>query len=151
MGSCVSHVSLIVWAKSKDSVHKPQFLKRRERRAKADRTEVLLLTTLAPYHSATPAHIPMSNMTQICQSAAGQAEVHQQGVVDEVCGSQARVATVQTAQLGELTGRKHVTAEEGGAVTSAAVGTVEATHQFIIPLRTLKSAVTHVSGLDTDF
>ena len=36
--------SLIVWAKSQDSVHKPQFLKRRERRAEADRTEVLLLT-----------------------------------------------------------------------------------------------------------
>ena len=42
--------SLIVWAKSQDSVHKPQFLKRRERRAEADRTEVLLLTSQAPYH-----------------------------------------------------------------------------------------------------
>ena len=33
MGSCVSHcnVSLIVWAKSQDSVRKPQFLKRREK------------------------------------------------------------------------------------------------------------------------
>ena len=30
------NVSLIVWAKSRDSVHKPQFLKRRERRAEAD-------------------------------------------------------------------------------------------------------------------
>ena len=32
VGSCVSHfnVSLIVWAKSQDSVHKPQFLKRKE-------------------------------------------------------------------------------------------------------------------------
>ena len=47
-------VSLIVWAKSQDSVHKPQFL--RERRAEADRTEVLLLTSLAPYRWATPAH-----------------------------------------------------------------------------------------------
>ena len=37
------NVSLIVWARSQDSVHKPQFLKRRERRAEADRTEVLLL------------------------------------------------------------------------------------------------------------
>ena len=42
--------SLIVWAKSQDSVHKRQFLKRRERRAEADRTEVLLLTSQAPYH-----------------------------------------------------------------------------------------------------
>ena len=42
VGSCVSHfnVSLIVWAKSRDSVHKPQFLKRRE---------VLLLTSQALY------------------------------------------------------------------------------------------------------
>ena len=48
--------SLSVWAKSQDSVHKPQFLKRRERRAEADRTEVLLLTSQAPYHWATPAH-----------------------------------------------------------------------------------------------
>ena len=57
-GSCVSHfnVSLIVWAKSQDSVHKPQFLKRRERRAEADRTKVLLLTSQAPYRSATAAH-----------------------------------------------------------------------------------------------
>ena len=39
------NVSLIVWAKSQDSVHKPQFLKRKER-AEADRTEVLLLTSL---------------------------------------------------------------------------------------------------------
>ena len=43
------NISLIVWAKSLDSVHKPQFLKRREGRAEADRTEVLLLTSLAPY------------------------------------------------------------------------------------------------------
>ena len=42
------NVSLIVWEKSQDSVHKPQFLKRRERRAEADRTEVFLLTSLAP-------------------------------------------------------------------------------------------------------
>ena len=50
------NVSLIVWAKSQDSVHKPQFLKRREGRAEADRTEVLLLTSLAPYRWATPAY-----------------------------------------------------------------------------------------------
>ena len=51
VGNCVSHfnVSLIVQAESQESVHKPQFLKRRERRAKVDRTEVLLLTSLAPY------------------------------------------------------------------------------------------------------
>ena len=48
------NVSLIVWAKSQNSVHKPQFLKRS--RAEADRTEVLLLTSLAPYRQATPAH-----------------------------------------------------------------------------------------------
>ena len=48
VGSYLSHfnVSLIVWAKSQDSVRKPQF--GRERRAEADRTEVLLLTSLAP-------------------------------------------------------------------------------------------------------
>ena len=59
VGSCVSHfnVSLIVRAKSQDSVHKPRFLKRRERRAKADRIEVLLLTSQAPYCQATPAHV----------------------------------------------------------------------------------------------
>ena len=35
LGSCVSHfnVSLIVWAKSQDSVRKPQFLKRKESRS----------------------------------------------------------------------------------------------------------------------
>ena len=57
VGSCVSHfnVSLIVWAKSQDSVRKPQFFRRRERRAEADRTEVPLLTSLAPYRSATSA------------------------------------------------------------------------------------------------
>ena len=38
-GSCVSHfnVSLIVWAKSQDSVHKPQFLKRKESRSGSKR------------------------------------------------------------------------------------------------------------------
>ena len=43
VGSCVSlfNVSLIAWAKLQDSVHKPQ--------AEADRTEVLLLTSQAPY------------------------------------------------------------------------------------------------------
>ena len=50
------NVSLIVWAKSQDSAHKPQFLKRRERRDETDRTKVLLLTSLAPYRLATPAH-----------------------------------------------------------------------------------------------
>ena len=45
-----------MWATSQDSVHKPQVLRRRERRAEADRTEVLLLTSQAPYRSATPAH-----------------------------------------------------------------------------------------------
>ena len=47
--AAVSHfnVSLIVCAKSQDSVYKPQML--RDRRAEADRTEVLLLTSLAPY------------------------------------------------------------------------------------------------------
>ena len=35
VGSCVSHseLSLIVWAKSQDSVHKPQFLKRKKSRS----------------------------------------------------------------------------------------------------------------------
>ena len=44
-GSCVSHfnASLLVWAKTQEGVHKPQFLKGREMRAEADRTEVLLL------------------------------------------------------------------------------------------------------------
>ena len=48
--SCVSlfNVLVIVRAKSQDSVHKPQFLKRRERRAEPDRTKVLLLTSQAP-------------------------------------------------------------------------------------------------------
>ena len=50
------NVSLIVWAKSQDSVQKSQFLNRRERRAKADRTKVLLLTSQAPYRWPTPAH-----------------------------------------------------------------------------------------------
>ena len=50
-GSCVSHfnISLIVWAKPQDSVHKPQFLKRREKRAEEDGTKVLLLTSQAPH------------------------------------------------------------------------------------------------------
>ena len=39
VGSCVSHfnVSLAVWAKSQDSVHKPQFLKRKESRSGSNR------------------------------------------------------------------------------------------------------------------
>ena len=49
------NVSFIAWEKSQDSVHKPQFLGR-ERRAEADRTEVLPLTSLAPYRWTTPAH-----------------------------------------------------------------------------------------------
>ena len=50
-GSRVSdfNVSLIVWAKSQDGVHKPQFLKRRERTAEADRTKVRLFTSQALY------------------------------------------------------------------------------------------------------
>ena len=49
VGSCLRHfnVSLIVWAKSQDSVHKPRFLKRKESRR--DLTEVLLLSSLSPY------------------------------------------------------------------------------------------------------
>ena len=63
VGSCVSHfnVSLTVWAKSQDSVHKSFFFLK-EKRAEADRTEVLLLNSLAPYLSATPAH----NRKQYC-------------------------------------------------------------------------------------
>ena len=39
VGSCVSHlkVSLIVWTKSRDSVHKPQILKRKESRSGSNR------------------------------------------------------------------------------------------------------------------
>ena len=37
------NVSLIVWVKSQDSVHKPQCLKRRERRAEANRTSAGLM------------------------------------------------------------------------------------------------------------
>ena len=39
VGSCVSHfnVSWIVWAKSEDSVHKPQLLKRKESRSGSNR------------------------------------------------------------------------------------------------------------------
>ena len=50
VGSGMRHfnVSLIMRAKSQDSVDKPPFFLR-ERRAEADRTEVLLLTSLAPY------------------------------------------------------------------------------------------------------
>ena len=50
------NVSVIVWAKSQDSVHKLPFFGR-ERRAEADRTEVLLLTSLAPLplgHTGSP-------------------------------------------------------------------------------------------------
>ena len=53
------NISLIVRAKSQDSVHKPQCFKRRERRAKADQTKVLLLTSQAPYrrpHQLTTRH-----------------------------------------------------------------------------------------------
>ena len=65
------NVSLTVWAKSQDSVHKPQFLKRRERRADADRTEVLLLTSLAPYRWATPAHSLASGACSTFKPGAG--------------------------------------------------------------------------------
>ena len=39
VGCCVSHfnVSFTVWAKSQDSVHKPQFLKRKESRSGSNR------------------------------------------------------------------------------------------------------------------
>ena len=49
-GSFVSHlnVSLVVWAKSQDSVHKPQIFEEKEE-PKRDRTEVLPLTSQAPY------------------------------------------------------------------------------------------------------
>ena len=50
------NVSLIVWAMSRGSVHKPQFLWR-ERTAGADRTEVLLPTSVAPYREAKPAKV----------------------------------------------------------------------------------------------
>ena len=55
--SCVSHfnVSLIAWAKSQDSVHKSHFLKRKERRAEADRTKILLLSSaLLLGHTGSP-------------------------------------------------------------------------------------------------
>ena len=55
------NVSAIAWAKSQDSVHKPQVLKRGERRAEADRIEVLLVNCQAPYRWATPAHRPVSS------------------------------------------------------------------------------------------
>ena len=64
------NVSLIVWAKSQDSAHKPPFLKRRERRAEADRTKVLLLTSQAPsarQHRLTGAN-PHSSKFQYMQS-----------------------------------------------------------------------------------
>ena len=39
VGSCVTHfnVSFVVWAKSQDSVHEPQFLKRKESRSGSNR------------------------------------------------------------------------------------------------------------------
>ena len=44
-GSCVSHfnVSVIVWAKSHDIVHKPHFLKRKESRRESNRSPSLPL------------------------------------------------------------------------------------------------------------
>ena len=53
VGSCVSHFHflLIVWAKSQENVHKPQFLKRKESRRGS--------------HEATPAH-------NICQHSVSQ-------------------------------------------------------------------------------
>ena len=86
----------------------------------------------------------------IRESTAGQAEVHQQGVVDEVCGSQARVATVQKAQLGELTGRKHVTAEEDRAVTSVVVRTIQPAEFVVAVWTVVSSSVAQVRGMDTD-
>ena len=58
MGSCVIHfnVSLICVGKVTETVSiNDKFL--RQRRAEADRPEVLLLTGLAPYRSATLAHM----------------------------------------------------------------------------------------------
>ena len=57
------NVLLIVWAKSQDSFHKPQVLKRRERRA--DRTEVLLLTSLTPY-TTRPHRLDLCVTGQAC-------------------------------------------------------------------------------------
>ena len=65
------NVSLIVWAKSQDSVHEPQFLKIREKRAEADRTKVLLLTSQAPYRVATPAHQPCKRRQALLFSVEG--------------------------------------------------------------------------------
>ena len=57
------NVSSIVWAKSQVSVHKPHFLKRRERTAEADRTTVLLLTS----QNALPlGHIGSHNLGRGC-------------------------------------------------------------------------------------
>ena len=75
MGSYVSHfnVSLILWAKSQDSVRKPRIFKRRQRRAEADRTKVLLLTSQAPY--CRPHRLTRSSATTSAFLRVGEEEV----------------------------------------------------------------------------
>ena len=62
MGSDESsfNVSLTTWARAvtKNSIHKLQLLKGKNRQPKQDRTEALLLTSLTPYRQATPIHSP---------------------------------------------------------------------------------------------
>ena len=54
-GSCVRHfsVSLVVWAKSQDSVNKPQFLKRKESRCGSNKGSRVDYDILSSHHCTT--------------------------------------------------------------------------------------------------
>ena len=83
------NVSLTAWSKSQDSVHKPYFLKRRERRAEADRTKVLLLTSPARL-TARP-----NRLTSLCLIANGRLY----RLLTEISTTQRRVAGTIMAQF----------------------------------------------------
>ena len=68
VGSCVSHfnVSLIVWAKSQDSVRKPQFLKRKESRSGSNRGPSAYQTSALPLGHTGFRKPPVSGYVRIC-------------------------------------------------------------------------------------
>ena len=94
--------------------------------------------------------IGQGQAVDVGQRAAGQIQMDQHAVVDQVTGGHAATASVQKSQP-RVAGRvEEALAEEGQTVTAASCRTFEAAQQFVVTLRALGLAVTDVCHVQAD-
>ena len=113
------NVSLIVWAKSQDSVQKPQLLKKRERRAEADRTTVAYQPSALPLGHTGSHNLPSLPLSVFLNPVLGHPHSSILGTGGSLWSrAQARAHTTGRADYTQVPGYTHTHTHTEVAMTT---------------------------------